>query len=219
MSTPTETRETGGGLVALCGVVFVVLTVVGIVGLGGDTPNTDDPAEKIASFYNAHQDRQFAAAFLVAAATPLLAIFAGGLALALWPLQTGNRRIWPILLIGGALLSAGSFILAAFVHFALADGADKLTIAALQGLNTLDVDSWMAFNSSLGVMMLGAGASLLVSTKGYRIMGWIGLLLGIVLFVPFADFPALLLTGIWLIVASIMFYRRAPGAEVAPQPA
>ena len=219
MSTPTETRETGGGLVALCGVVFVVLTVVGIVGLGGDTPNTDDPAEKIASFYNAHQDRQFAAAFLVAAATPLLAIFAVGLALALWPLQTGNRRIWPILLIGGALLSAGSFILAAFVHFALADGADKLTIAALQGLNTLDVDSWMAFNSSLGVMMLGAGASLLVSTKGYRIMGWIGLLLGIVLFVPFADFPALLLTGIWLIVASIMFYRRAPGAEVAPQPA
>src|SRR4051794_27921051 len=156
MSTPTETRETGGGLVALCGVAFVVLTVVGIVGLGGDTPSNDDPAEKIASFYNAHQNRQFAGAFLVAAATPLLAIFAVGLALALWPLQTGNRRIWPILLIGGALLSAGSFIVAAFVHFALADGADKLTIAALQGLNTLDADSWMAFNSSLGVMMLGA---------------------------------------------------------------
>ncbi len=122
MSTSTETRDAGGGLVALCGVAFVVLTVVGIVGLGGDTPGNDDPAAKIVSFYNAHQNRQFAAAFLVAAATPLLAIFAAGLALALWPLQSGHRRIWPILLIGGALLSAGSFILAAFVHFALADG-------------------------------------------------------------------------------------------------
>ena len=219
MSTSTETRDGGGGLVALCGVVFVVLTVVGIVGLGGDSPDGDSSTEKIASFYQAHQHRQFAAAFLVAATTPLLAIFATGLALALWPLQSGTRRIWPILLIGGALLSAGSFILAAFVHFALADGADKLAAATLQGLNILDVDSWVAFNSSLGLMMLGAGASLLVSSKGYRIMGWIGLVLGVVLFVPFADFPALLLTGIWLIVASIMFYRHAPGPAETPQPA
>ena len=219
MNTSTETRDAGGGLVALCGVAFVVLTVVGIVALGGDTPGNDDPAAKIASFYNAHQNREFAAAFLVAAATPLLAIFAAGLALALWPLQSGHRRIWPILLIGGALLSAGSFILGAFVHFALADGGDKLTAATLQGLNVLDADSWIAFNSSLGLLMLGAGASLLVSSKGYRIMGWIGLLLGVVLFVPFADFPALLLTGIWLIVTSIMFYRRVPGAALAPQPA
>lgn len=219
MSTSTDTRDTGGGLVALCGLVFVVLTVVGIVALGGDTPSSDASAEKVATFYDAHQSRQIAAAFLVAAATPLLAIFAVGLALALWPLQSGNRRIWPILLIGGAMLSAGAFVLAAFIHFALADGGDKLAAVTLRGLNILDADSWLAFNSSLGVMMLGAGASLLVSSKGYRIMGWIGLLLGIVLFVPFADFPALLLTGVWIIVASIMFYRRAPGPAVAPQPA
>lgn len=219
MSTSSETRERGGGLVALCGAVFVVLTVVGIVVLGGDTPDNESSAEKIVSYYQAHQNRQFAAAFLVAAATPLLAIFAAGLALALWPLQSGHRRIWPILLIGGALLSAGSFITAAFVHFALADGADKLTVATLQGINILDADSWIAFNSSLGLMMLGAGASLLVSTKGYRIMGWIGLVLGIGQFVPFADFPALLLTGVWLIVASIMFYRSAPGPDGTPQPA
>ncbi len=58
-----------------------------------------------------------------------------------------------------------------------------------------------------------------MSTKGYRIMGWIGLVLGIGQFVPFADFPALLLTGVWLIVASIMFYRSAPGPAGTPQPA
>jgi hypothetical protein len=219
MSTSTETREGGGGLVALCGLVFVILTVVGIVVVGGDTPDNDTSAAKIASFYHAHQDRQMIAAFLVAAATPLLAIFAVGLALALWPLQSGHRRIWPILLIGGAIVSVGGFIVAAFIHFTLADAGDTLTPDSLNALNVLDVDSWMLFNSSLGVMMLGAGASLLVASKGYRIMGWIGLLLGIGLFVPFADFPALLLTGIWLIVASIMFYRRAPGAAGAAQPA
>ena len=215
MSTSSENRDAGGGLVALCGLAFVVLTVVGITAVGGNTPGGDDTAEKIASFYNANQNRSFAAAFLVAGATPLLAIFATGLALAVWPLQSGYRRIWPILLIGGALLSAGSFILGAFVHFALADGADKLTAASLKALNILDADSWMLFNSSLGLMMLGAGASLLVCSKGYRIMGWIGLIVGIVMFVPFADFPALVLTGIWLIVLSVMFFRRTPSRAAA----
>ena len=218
MSTSSETRDAGGGLVALCGLAFVVLTVVGIVALGGNTPDDNASAEKVTSFYNAHQNRSIAAAFLVGGATPLLAIFAAGLALALWPLQSGNRRIWPILLVGGGLLSAGSFIIGAFVHFALADGADKLTAASLQALNMLDASSWFLFNSSLGLMMIGAGASLLVCSKGYRIMGWIGLIAGIVNFVPYADFPAVLVTAIWLIVLSIMFFRHTPSPAAARAP-
>ena len=49
-------------------------------------------------------------------------------------------------------------------------------------------------------------------------MGWIGLLLGVVLFVPFADFPALALSGIRIIAASVMFYRPAPGTAAMAQP-
>ena len=59
-------------------------------------------------------------------------------------------------------------------------------------------------------MMFGAAGSLIPATDRYRIMGWIALPLGIALLIPFADFFALLLTAIWIIVASVMLYRRAP---------
>ena len=49
-------------------------------------------------------------------------------------------------------------------------------------------------------------------------MGLIGLLLGVVLFVSFADFPALALPRIWIIVASVMFYRPAPSTAAVAQP-
>ena len=74
-------------------------------------------------------------------------------------------------------------------------------------------------NSCLGVLMFGAAGSLIPSAGGYRWLGWIALPLGIALLIPFADFFALLLTAIWLIVASIMFYRSAPRPAGTPQPA
>jgi ABC-type Fe3+ transport system permease subunit len=109
MSTSTETRGTGGGLLALSGIAFVVLAIVGIIVLGGDTPDDEASAEKIASFYQAHQHRQFAAAFVLAASAPFPAIFGAALALAVWPLQSAGRRIWPILLAGGALRAPPSW--------------------------------------------------------------------------------------------------------------
>ena len=104
-------------------------------------------------------------------------------------------------------------MLAAFIHFALADGAEQhLTPTVLQGLNVLDSDTWIAFNSGLGVLMLGAGGTLLsaAATAGYRRLGWAAAVLGVVLFIPFADFFALLLTGIWIIVTGVMLMRSTP---------
>ena len=89
---------------------------------------------------------------------------------------------------------------------------------SLQALNILDADSWMVWNSALGVMMLGAGGSLIACSKAYRVMGWVALLAGVVLFIPFADFPALLVSAIWIIVASVMLFRREPGAAAHPEP-
>jgi hypothetical protein len=65
----------------------------------------------------------------------------------------------------------------------------------------------VAFNAGLGVLMLGAGASLLAS-KTNRVLGWIALVAGIALFIPFADFVALIVTGLWLIWTSITLFRR-----------
>jgi hypothetical protein len=209
MVTSSETHGTAGRLLPLSGLAFVILAVLAIVGLGGDTPDSEASAAKVASFYEAHQNRQIVAAFVLAAAVPLLAFFGVSLALALWPAEAGRRPVWPVVLAGGSLLACAAFALAAFIHFALADAADHVAASTLQGLNVLDSDTWVVFNGGLGVMMLGAAGSLIPRAKT-RVLGWTALVLGIALFIPFADFFALLLTGIWIIVTSVLLFRRGP---------
>ena len=60
------------------------------VGLVGSTPGSDEPGAKVASYYDAHQARVFAAAFVLAAAAAFLVFFAVGLASALWPFSTAR---------------------------------------------------------------------------------------------------------------------------------
>jgi hypothetical protein len=199
-----------GRLLSLSGAAFVILAVVAIVILGGDTPDGNASAAKVSSFYQAHQNRQNLAAFVLAASVPLLVFFGATLTSAVWPAQAGRRPIWPVVLAGGSVLAAGAFALSAFIHFALADSADSVAASAAQGLNALDADTWIAFNSCLGVMMFGAAGSLIPTTGNYRLLGWVALPLGIALLIPFADFFGLLLTGIWIIVTSVMLSRRAP---------
>jgi hypothetical protein len=214
-----STSSTGGGmtgrLLALSGAAFVILAVLAIVILGGDTPDGDASAAKVSSFYQAHQNRQNLAAFVLAAAVPLLVFFGVTLTSAVWPAQAVRRPIWPGVLAAGTVLAASAFALSAFIHFALADGADTVSASTAQGLNVLDADTWIAFNSCLGVMMFGAAGSLIPATDRYRLMGWAALPLGIALLIPFADFFGLLLTAIWLIVASVMLSRRAPALASA----
>lgn len=196
-------------LLPLSGAAFVIGAVAAIVVIGGDTPDGDSSAAKVSSFYQAHQNRQNLAAFVLAASVPLLIFFGVTLALSLWP-AAGRRPVWQVVLAGGSVLAAGAFALSAFVHFAVADSADSVSAATAQGLNALDADTWIAFNSCLGVMMFGAAGSLIPRTGAYRTLGWIALLLGVALLIPFADFFALLISAIWIIVVSIMLFRREP---------
>jgi hypothetical protein len=213
MRTASATRRgLAARLLPLSGVAFVVSVLASVVGVGGNTPDSDASAAKVMAFYSAHQDRQIVAAFVLAVAMPFAAIFAIDLALRLWPTGSERTPIWQIVLAGGGFLAGSAFAAAGFIHFALADGADTLSAGALQTLNVLDGDTWLVFNSSLGVMMLGAAGSLL---PRQRVLGWSALVLGIALFIPFADFFALLLSGVWIVVVGVMEFRRAGVAAVA----
>jgi hypothetical protein len=59
---------------------------------------------------------------------------------------------------------------------------------------------------------------LLTRESAYRWLGWAALPLGIALFVPIADFFALLLTGAWLVIAGVVLSQRRAesGYSVAP---
>lgn len=204
-------RHESGKWIPMSGIIFVVLTAISVVGLGGSTPSSDDPAAKIRSFYDDHQARQFIGVFILAASVPFLVLFAAYLANKV--ADSDRRSLWQLMFLAGTAAVAVAWILTAFIHFALTDAVDqKQSDGALQALTALDANTWIAFNSALGLMMLGAGGTLLTAavTVGYRRLGWCALILGIALFIPFADFFALLLTGVWIVVSSIMLARSAP---------
>jgi hypothetical protein len=197
------------------GVVFVVLVAATVVGVGGSTPDPDASAAKVMSFYGAHQGRQIAAAFVLALAAPFLVAFGATLAASLWPKDRGP--VWELVLLAGSGLAGATVLVTAMVHFALADGADYLSATGLQVLNAIDGNTWVAFNAGLGVMMLGAAGSLLSRTAG-RWLAWTALALGVLLFVPFADFFAMLATGLWILVASVLLVRRDRGVAYSTAP-
>jgi hypothetical protein len=204
---------------ALSGVAFVVIALGGVVVFGGDTPDTDASAAKVVSYYSEHTTRQSIAAFVLAASVPFLVLF--GIYLASFSGRGNDVReaiLWRRLLIAGTVIEAAMLLATALIHFALTDAVDEgVTGDAARALNMLDGDSWIAWNSAFGVMMLGAGATVFTSALP-RWMGWLAIALGVLLFIPFADFFALLVTLIWIIVASILLYRQgdvAAGAATA----
>lgn len=194
-------------LLRLSGVAFVALVLLAIVVLSGDHPESDAAGSELLSFYDDHAVRQGLAAFVLAASVPFLVLFALSLATADSPTEARRLSFWEILLVAGSAVSGAVFLLMAAIHFALVDAAEQeLSEGALEALSAIDGNTWVAFNPALGLMMLGAAGSLLGSVRGQRWLGWVALVLGIALFIPYADFVALLLTLIWLVVTSVMLY-------------
>jgi hypothetical protein len=194
----------------LSGAAFVIIVLVAVIGLGGNTPGPGDPAEKVRSFYDTHQTTQQIAAFVLAAGVPLLILFAISLALAFWPADARSRG-WQLMLVSGSVLAGAAFAITAQLHFSLADlgHRERASIGAIQALNELDATTWLAFNTGLGVMLLGAAGTLIPRRGSFRVLGWIALPAGIALFIPFADFIALLASALWIIATSIALVRTA----------
>ena len=178
-------------LMPLPGIAFVLLAMLSFL-LGESTPDNTAPAATVASFYHAHQARQMGAAFALVVAALFLVIFAAVLVRVFWPADDGERPVWEIVLCSGGALTGAVILVGATVHFALVDGASHVSGSALQALNLVDGDIWVAFTPALGVMMLGAAGTVLTRTTARRWLGWWALVLGIALFVPFADFFAML---------------------------
>jgi hypothetical protein len=192
-------------LAPLTGIVFVFLLILAFVVLEGETPDIDDSAQKITSFYNDDQGKHFATIILVALSTAFLAVFVVSLREFL---RVGGSDFWPnVALVGGTVAIAG-FLVAAGVHLALVEGGDKnISPDAMVALNAIDADDFFAFATPLGIMMLGAGGATLKAGAALpKWMGWAA----IVLFVVFFG-----LTGIWIIIASVLMYQRGGAATPA----
>jgi hypothetical protein len=194
-------------LLPLSGIVFVVLVIVSVL-LGGSTPSSTSSGAEVASFYDSHGAREFVGAFLLTASGLFVVVFGATLGRCLSATGVAGASVWPRVVLAGSILFAAAVGLVATISFALADAPTKVSASALQALNLLENDTWVFFNGALGVFMLGAAGSWLTPARGFRWLGWVALVLGIALFIPFADFVALLASGLWIIVASVVLFRQ-----------
>jgi hypothetical protein len=202
----------------LTGIVFVVLLIIGFVPLSGDTPDSDAAAPDITSYYNDHQGREIAGGIVVALAVIFLAFFV----VALWNYLRdtgGGGDFWPTVALVGGVVSLAGFFTAITVHAALLDGADSnISGDAMIALNSLDNWDFFGFAAPLAVMLFGIAGSVMKGGAALpRWLGWVALVLGILYFAGPFGFFAFMLTGIWIIVASILMYRRA-GAPAGATP-
>jgi len=198
-------------LAPLTGIVFVVLLILAFVVIEGETPDIDDSAQKITSFYHDDQGKHIAAVVLVALSTIFLTVFA--VSLREFLRLPGESDFWPtVALVGGAVAVAG-FLVAAGIHLALIDGGDKnISPDAMVALNAIDADDFFGFATPLGIMLLGAGgATLRAGAALPKWMGWAAIVLFVVFFTP-VGFAAFGLTGIWIIIASVLMYQRSASA-------
>lgn len=196
-------------LLPLGGIAFVALIVLSLL-IGGDPPANGSPPEEVARHYDENGGRQFAGTFLLAAAAPFIVLFAVGLA-------GSSSSAWGHVTRAGAILVAAAFLVSAAVRIALVDGADQeISPTALQALNALDANMWIAVISGLGVLLIGAAGLMLPS--GPRWLGWPALVLGITLFVPIAGFIAMLVTAVWIVIVSIVLARDVPADRPAASP-
>ncbi len=204
----------------LSGFVAVVLIAVAF-GVGGDTPGVGDSGQQIRMFFHEHDTQQTISLYLLFVAGVFLVFFAGTLR---HHLAEADRHGWlPQVAFAGAILSTGGFWIASGVTLALVDVSDEPQVAgaAFQAMNAVANDLFIPFVGGIGIMLLAAGLD--AARTGIplpRWMGWAGIVLGVLMFIPWVSFFAFLVSGLWIIIASVLLARRpsAPGAPTVPTP-
>ena len=200
------TRGRWFGYAPLLGVLFVVLVAAGFI-IAGDTPDANGSVPEIKDAYDSEGKHQLGAYLVVLGAVALL-FFAAHLRGLLRILDPFGRMANAAF--GGAIVSSAGFMIAAGFHGALAETANEDSVSgqALQALNALDNWSFFPFALGLGVMVLASGIVFVRARRGLPAgLGWTAIALGILQLTPLGFF-AFLLSGLWVLIASIVLYTQ-----------
>jgi hypothetical protein len=196
----------------LTGILFVVLVIAAFI-VGGETPDVNDSAQKVVSFYVDNDSQQQFAAALLALGSIAFIFFLAPLRRALRAAAGDDGGLSTVVLLGGLMIVVGASIFAG-IGFTLGDAADNLPASAVQALNALNSDLFFpvavgtaAFNLALGLAVLRHGGL-------PRLLGWLALVVGIAGLTP-AGFFAFLAMAIVVVWASVVLFQQA--ADPGPQ--
>jgi hypothetical protein len=192
----------------LCGILFVVLIVVGFA-LSGDTPDaTEDSAEEVLAHYVDDDDKIAVGSILIGLGCVFLLFFAGWLRKLLRDAED-EGGILSAVTFGGGVLAAVGFATAAAFSFAIADVADNIEDPVVfQTLNVLSWGYWIPI--AAGVITFGVAAGISVVRHGAlpAWLGWVAIVAGVVMFSP-AFIVAGPVLALWILVVSVIGIQRA----------
>jgi hypothetical protein len=199
--------------VPLSGVLAVVVIIVAVV-VGGETPDTDDSAREIVSFYLDNDSEQVWASAILALGALLFLIFVTTLWNALRTAEAERRGASTLALVGGTILVVGMTVFAG-IGFTLGDVADELPPAAILALNALNADFFFPLAVGNAAFVFGAGVSVVRTGALPKWLGWAAVVLGVFSITPLGFF-AFLVMGLWSLVVSVLLFLRAAPAPPAP---
>jgi hypothetical protein len=199
----------------LMGIVFVVLVIVAFA-VGGETPDVDDSAQKVVSFYVDNDSEQQIAAALLALGCVAFTFFLGALRRTLRAAAGDEGGLSTVVLVGGVMIIVGASIFAGLT-FTLGDAADELPASATMALNALNSDMFFPVAVGTAVFNLALGLAVLRHGGLPRRLGWLAIVVGIAGLTP-AGFFAFLATGLVVVWASVVLTMQA-SAEESPSSA
>jgi len=207
--------------VPLLGTLFVALVAVGYL-VAGDAPSHHAEGAEIRADYDNETTHQIAAFLGALGAVPLL-FFAAYFHAVLRRLHPSGRLSANVALAGAAVVATGLAV-QALIHAALAEASQtpEFSDQALQALNALDGWSLYPIVIGLSSFLLASGVALMRGRRFFApFVAWAAVVLGVLALVPIVGFFAAILSGIWLLVISLMLFTRAEavgrlGHDAAP---
>jgi hypothetical protein len=198
--------------IALTGVVWAILAVVGIVTSGGETPNGEASPAKVLAYYHAHSSEIKLSGAFFALAFLFFLLFCGTLRSFLRR-NSGNEGLATLMLVSAAVVTVAAGI-GGGVELGIAKNVHRLTPAAAQALNVVENEVFLPVLIAGFVFSLCAGLAILRGSLLPRWLGWVSIVIAIVFVVPPAGFVGLFALILWSAAVSVLMFLRFDRGEV-----
>jgi hypothetical protein len=196
------------------GIVFFILSVLGIVAVAEDSPDFAGPPAEWAGYFNDHADAITWGGIATMTGVFFLMWFLGSLTSTLGVAEGGDRRVTSIARGGGV---AGAALLLASSAITTVGGLrvdDQKSISEELASAYGDLSSAAGFIAApYGFAALVAGTAIVSFRTGVFPMWltWVSVIVALGLLVPLISWAFMLVFAVWVLILSILLLLRSAG--------
>jgi hypothetical protein len=222
----TESSRSSAGIArwgALAGAAYVVLFVVGVILIYGNSPDSGSAPAKIIAFYSdgSHRTRMNIGWLVAGLGVFCFIWFLSALRQRVSHLEAGDGFLTGLVTIGGTVYAALSLAALAVEVGIRTMSDDTYHHTVYPGLvHAADDAAWVLHASGgagLSAMIVAASLAALRAAAVPRWAGWLGVVVGVLSLGLIIFFPWFV-AAIWVLVVSIGMFVRASRFEEEPAP-